>query len=166
MNELQFTTEILNRPGTAGRSSVDRLLLNREVDEASGCWLWQGKINHGGYGVTSVFGRHALAHRVAYMAFVGPIAPGLHLDHLCRNPPCCNPEHLEPVTPQVNKIRAVPFLSPRPQRERCKQLHEMTPENTYTDGIGYTHCRECRRLSNAKHYEQRKIKRALARSAR
>lgn len=28
------------------------------------------------------------------------------LDHLCRRPACCNPDHLEPVTHRTNMRRA------------------------------------------------------------
>jgi hypothetical protein len=45
------------------------------------------------------------AHRIAYEAFRGPIAAGLEIDHLCRNPRCCNPVHLEPVTHRENVRR-------------------------------------------------------------
>jgi hypothetical protein len=37
---------------------------------------------------------------------VGPVPEGLELDHLCENPPCCNPAHLEPVTHAENNRRA------------------------------------------------------------
>jgi len=37
---------------------------------------------------------------------VGPIPDGLHLDHLCANPPCVRPDHLEPVTQAENNRRA------------------------------------------------------------
>ena len=43
-----------------------------------------------------------LAHRVYYERHVGPVPEGLELDHLCRNPGCVNPEHLEPVTHAEN----------------------------------------------------------------
>lgn len=29
----------------------------------------------------------------------------VEVDHLCFNPSCCNPDHLEAVTPQENKRR-------------------------------------------------------------
>lgn len=68
-----------------------RSFLEGEPDE---CWPWRGTINGDGYGR---FGNRN-AHRVAYEYLVGPIPEGLHLDHLCRNPACVNPRHLEPVT--------------------------------------------------------------------
>jgi hypothetical protein len=67
----------------------------------NGCWLWTaGKLR--GYGNYSHEGRTAKAHRVAYQALVAPVPAGLALDHLCRNPSCVNPAHLEPVTWQTN----------------------------------------------------------------
>jgi Holliday junction resolvase RusA-like endonuclease len=47
-----------------------------------------------------------LAHRQVYIDFNGPIEGNLPLDHLCRNPRCVNPDHLEPVTQRVNMQRA------------------------------------------------------------
>lgn len=44
-------------------------------------------------------------HVLAYELLVGEYEDGLDLDHLCRNPPCCNPEHLEPVTQAENLRR-------------------------------------------------------------
>lgn len=39
------------------------------------------------------------------MATGTKIAPGMHIDHKCRNPRCVNPAHLEPVTPSENMRR-------------------------------------------------------------
>lgn len=82
------------------------------------CWLWTGKIEETSYGRVSHRGRLEGAHRFAYELVVGPIPPGLHLDHLCRVPPCVNPAHLEPVTVAVNNQR-VPVTP-----ERRKRLSE------------------------------------------
>lgn len=72
-----------------------------------GCWEWQGLKNAKGYGELFVEKKHLKAHRVAYELLVGPIPEGLTIDHLCRNTGCVNPEHLEPVTNQENRRRAV-----------------------------------------------------------
>lgn len=71
----------------------------------SGCWLWTGTVMSSGYGGLSWFSRSALAHRIAYDLFVGPIPNGLTIDHRCRVKLCVNPEHLEPVTNAENVRR-------------------------------------------------------------
>ena len=74
------------------------------VEKTSGCWNWTGPL-HGGDGTFDGTG----AHRAAFQFVRGNIPEGLHLDHLCRNKACVNPEHLEPVTKRENTLRAVPF---------------------------------------------------------
>gem|GEM_PF-2516826 len=84
------------------------------VAKSEGCWEWTAGRARGGYGSTTLrrsstrrgrtYGR--MAHRVAYELLVGPIPPGLTLDHLCRNRGCVNPAHLEPVTLQENIMRS------------------------------------------------------------
>jgi len=59
-----------------------------------GCWLYLGGRSSRGYGVVSVRGRAATAHRLAYLLRVGPIPPGLCVLHRCDTPRCINPEHL------------------------------------------------------------------------
>lgn len=70
------------------------------IDPDSGCWVWQGYRDRNGYG------RHRVewAHRWSYEHHVGPIPPEHEIDHLCSNPPCVNPDHLEPVT-RVEHVR-------------------------------------------------------------
>ena len=88
---------------------VDRLARNLEVT-ASGCWEWIGTRNPKGYGKLTLSGPKRpglLVHRVAYEHLIGPIPAGLQLDHLCFNPPCFNPDHLEPVTNAENMRRQI-----------------------------------------------------------
>lgn len=58
------------------------------------CWEWQGGKYHFGHGATTLRGRPAKAHRVAWELSRGPLPAGAYLLHKCDNPPCCNPAHL------------------------------------------------------------------------
>jgi hypothetical protein len=69
------------------------------------CWLWTASTNVGGYGQFSLDNRPMTSHRFSYSSIVGEIPEGYFLDHLCRVRLCCNPTHLEPVTPQENTLR-------------------------------------------------------------
>lgn len=70
-----------------------------------GCWVWLGQENRNGYGRLRRFGKRVMAHKYYYELLKGPIPKDLVLDHLCRIRACVNPEHLEPVTVQINTLR-------------------------------------------------------------
>lgn len=81
------------------------------------CWVWTGATNTEGYASLRVRGRLVRAHRFGYEMLAGPIPRGLVLDHLCINPPCVNPAHLEPVTRAENNARArfwLALVAPEP----------------------------------------------------
>lgn len=65
----------------------------------NGCWIWDRALNPRGYGSVPGAG---LAHRWVYEHERGPVSSELDLDHLCRNPSCVNPAHLDPVPHAVN----------------------------------------------------------------
>lgn len=75
------------------------------------CWFWTGVRGPGGYGrirsnVDSADqGRTVQAPRVAWQLLRGDIPAELVIDHLCCNPPCVNPWHLEPVSVAENNRR-------------------------------------------------------------
>lgn len=125
------------------------------LDLATGCWLWDGPRNWGGYGTVAprTYGT-GLAHRAFYEHFVGPIPTGLHLDHLCRVTLCVNPSHLEPVTQHENNRRQMAAIT------HCPQGHEYSAENTRwynrynQDGTVRYRCRVCR-ICLRREYEAR-----------
>lgn len=75
--------------------------------EPSECWPWLSAATDEGYGMFGLGGKTTGAHRISYELAVAPIPEGLEIDHLCRNPTCVNPKHLEPVTHLENLRRAV-----------------------------------------------------------
>jgi hypothetical protein len=75
------------------------------VDAETGCWIWKLGLDRAGYGKTKRGGISVHAHIALWRDRHGPVPDGLELDHLCRTPACCNPDHLEAVTPTENKRR-------------------------------------------------------------
>lgn len=118
------------------------------VDPDTECWEWGGPKTPDGYGFPYLPERKAKAysHRWAYETLVGPIFEGGHIDHLCRNRGCCNPAHLEPVTPQENTLRSpVAVAAINSRKTHCIQGHEFTDENTAVSKNGSRSCRTCAR---------------------
>jgi hypothetical protein len=110
------------------------------------CWIWIGAITSNGYGSFGVSsGRGKSAHRHAYLTLVGPIAPGLDLDHLCRNRDCVNPDHLEPVTRQVNVDRGDAGKH-QSSKTHCAKGHAYDEKNTRwrPDRENSRDCRACK----------------------
>ena len=118
--------------------------------DAAGCWNWKGGFFSGKpYGQFSAV-RNWRAHRFAYAALRGPIPDGMVLDHLCRNPACVNPSHLEPVTDAVNILRGEGAHAKNARKTHCHRGHEFTPENTRMTAGGGRYCLACKRIETAK----------------
>jgi hypothetical protein len=112
------------------------------------CWLWEGCKDRLGYGEVCYRGGNRKAHRRSYELLVGPVPDGLELDHLCRNPSCVNPAHLEPVTHAENVRRGISGSvngARQAAKTHCKRGHPYSAENTRTHR-GMRQCRTCKRL--------------------
>lgn len=73
-------------------------------EDDDGCWRFRGRLNRDGYGVLRYRRRPFLAHRLVWVALVGPLG-GATLDHRCRVRSCVRPAHLEPVSRSENSRR-------------------------------------------------------------
>ena len=125
---------------------VLRRVSTREPDE---CWKFLGSTDKNGYGQVGVKidGKATTrrAHRLVYEFLVGPIPDGLVIDHLCREPGCVNPAHLEAVTPRENIMRGEGVAAKHAATSHCPQGHLYDEGNTYIHPMGKRYCRTCAR---------------------
>lgn len=121
------------------------------VEKTDDCWLWTGfRRPKGGYGAfRATADKTYAAHRWSYEFLVGPIPDGLTIDHLCRNPPCVNPAHLEPVTIQENIARVPKWARSRTRGTHCSRGHEL-PANRQPSQA----CTTCDREKQAEYRAQ------------
>lgn len=90
-NERKYCSEPCYR---AGRAADALARFWDKLDQSGECWLWHGKVNQSGYGMTEVRGRYTMTHRLAYKLANGPIPDGLCVLHRCDVRRCCRPDHL------------------------------------------------------------------------
>lgn len=141
-------------PDARNRSGDVAIDLFREKFEGgAGCWEWRACKDSKGYGAFTFAGSQYRAHRVSYEFFIGPIADGLVIDHLCRNTSCVNPAHLEPVTNRENVLRGRGVSAGNMAKTRCIRGHEFSSENTRLfEELGRMRrvCRTCHREAVAR----------------
>lgn len=159
--------ELLSKnPTRKYRNTLDRFWLLVEKKGPDGCWIWKGGKSKEGYGQYSFKGICFWSHRLSYILEHGYIDDKLTIDHLCRNPTCVNPKHLEMVTIVENFMRGNGWGAVNARKTHCKRGHIYSEENTYRypreNANGIVHrsrqCRSCDRIRDG-------IRRVKARAA-
>lgn len=75
--------------------TVDRVMARTQIDDTTGCLMWQGATTAGGYGTIRVDGENRYTHRVMYQAHHGSLPEEKpNVCHTCDRPACVNPDHL------------------------------------------------------------------------
>jgi hypothetical protein len=94
--------------GVKPRTPVEERFWRKVSPEPmSGCWLWIGCVNTGGYGTIYFRGYGRKAHRVSWFLVKGEIPRGKFVLHKCDTPACVNPDHLFLGTQRDNVIDCV-----------------------------------------------------------
>lgn len=154
-------TEATPRPWIDQRLR-DRFLSKVDRKGIDDCWTWNAAKTTTGRrtpqrGVFRIGPKLFLAHRAAYVLFVGEIPGGAVVCHKCDNPICVNPSHLfvgtqsDNIRDCVEKKRHVSWGR---FKTLCPQGHEYTAENTYRHN-GQRHCRACSRVAQARYAARR-----------
>lgn len=138
---------------------VELFMAKVAIGHGGGCWFWLGdKDERLGYGRCSRYGRKIMAHRESYSLFIGPVPPGLELDHLCKNRACVRPDHMEPVTHAENILRGDTFQARNAAKSACDNGHPFDSSNTAIrvrrsrGGRTSRICRTCERQRGRKYY--------------
>ena len=148
------------------KPEIDRFV--RKFDYSDGCWEWKGYRTPFGYGMFyTAAHRLVLAHRWFYEWCYGDVPKSLQMDHLCRNPSCVNPDHLEPVTPRENVMRSDGVCAANAAKTHCPKGHPLDGENLLLiDNGGPRKARKCRRCAyDATMRYQKRRRRACKASA-
>lgn len=120
----------------------------------SGCIEWRATLDEHGYAQLWWRGTMRRAHRIYYQEVHGVrLDRWTFLDHLCRNPKCVNPEHLEPVTPRENALRGISFSAENAKKTCCPKGH---PYDKICRGGGRA-CRACLRAYAIARYHRKKV---------
>ena len=136
------------------RSPIERFF--EYVEFTQSCWFWTGARTGNGYGSFTVRkGYHVPAHRWAYSSLMAEIPAGLVIDHLCRQPLCVNPDHLEAVTNRENLRRGSRARGGTNRqrtfalKDKCRRGHLYAEAGVFIrkNGRGYEtrKCKQCAR---------------------
>lgn len=103
------------------------------------CWFWLRVKDPLGYGRISQaisLSGSCLAHVESYYRAIGPVPISMELDHLCRNPSCINPDHLEPVPHRINIQRGKTAKLTQAIADEIRQVYAEAGESPRSRKVG------------------------------
>jgi|SRR5262252_289048 len=132
----------------------------------SGCWEWEWE-GRSIYPRMNIARKPIQVYRLVYTLYHRcGIPKPLVIDHLCKNPKCVNPTHLELVTQRENVLRGSGFTALHAQKTHCISNHLLSGDNLYISPEGFRRCRTCARRRSTEREARRKLARAKARGER
>jgi len=142
---------------------LDHIYAAIEYEPNSGCWIYSGCLDRDGYGRATIrengTSRTRIVHRVVYAAHKGKIPEGLVADHKCKVRSCCNPDHIDIVTPGENQRRGDSGKASHERamaRDACAKGHKYEEVGVYWHTDGRRRCAECARAAARRQNERRK----------
>lgn len=136
-------------------TNIDRFW--SKVNKTDSCWLWMASGSNG-YGRFYFNKKSYMSHRVSLYLIGIEIPKEMHVDHICRNRACVNPNHLRIVTPKVNVTEnSLSLAAINKYKTHCKWGHEFNDKNTHITPIGNRRqCRRCNTNRVIKEYRKSK----------
>jgi hypothetical protein len=121
-----------------------RMMQRVSVDTNTGCWNFDGaKGGSMGYGVLQR-GRRGegliRAHHVSWLHYRGDIPNDRVIDHICNNPACVNPDHLQAITNRENILRGNSIAARNARKTCCPRC-----QGEYTQTNAGRKCVPCSR---------------------
>lgn len=108
------------------------MAMAQRLTSKGSCLLWKGAVDKDGYGQV-----HAMnvsrglgvtrAHQLSYVMAYGVIPEGMVIRHMCDNPTCVNPAHLEIGTVADNNRDS--YVPSRTKRKPYKLKRKITKED-------------------------------------
>lgn len=97
----------------------------KDIDK---CWVWTGGCNSRGYGRINLNYIIYLSHRISYFLTYGYFNPGNKVLHICNNPVCCNPKHLQLGNDKDNAIDTKNNKNYKPHSSKNKGIFKCSRE--------------------------------------
>jgi hypothetical protein len=141
-----------------GQDLLTKLLKVGWTEHPNGCHIWNGRKDHGGYGMYSKNKAHRLVVEALDEVTLGKSDI---VRHTCDNPPCVNRAHLIVGTQQENILDMVRkgrhyFMA----RKECKRGHDLTlPGSRRRNYQGWNICVLCDRERHMR-YNDRQARKA------
>lgn len=132
------------------KPAVDRFWAKVRKLGESACWIWTARKDRKGYGQFRVGSKRdgtrrlIFAHQFSFELAGGLIGEGQVVDHVCRNPSCVNPGHLQTITRRKNWENGISPAAINARKTHCINGHPLFGDNLYVEPGGARHCRTCR----------------------